>query len=212
MTQAIRRILVVLLVLVSLPASAGSYDDFFQAVGNDNASVAGALLAAGFDPNTPDEKGQPPLLLALRAESFQVAALLLAQPSLKVDSSNGVGETALMMAALRGQVDWLQRLLARGARLDKEGWTPLHYAASGPEPKTVDLLVQRGARLDALSPNKTTPLMMAARYGAEASALMLLASGANPALRNDRNLSAGDFARAAGREALAARLDAAPGR
>jgi len=40
-----------------------------------------------------------------------------------------------MMAALRGSLEWTQRLIERGAAINRDGWTPLHYAASGPEPK-----------------------------------------------------------------------------
>jgi ankyrin repeat protein len=50
--------------------------------------------------------------------------------------------------------------------------------------------------------------MMAARYGNEASVDLLLARGADPRARNDRSMNAAEFARSAGREALAARLEA----
>ena len=49
--------------------------------------------------------------------------------------------------------------------------------------------------------------MMAARYGNEQSAELLLAKQASTDARNERGLTAADFARAAGREALAQRLD-----
>jgi ankyrin repeat protein len=48
--------------------------------------------------------------------------------------------------------------------------------------------------------------MMAARYGHEDSVRVLLAANANPRLRNQKDLSAADFAREAGREALAQQL------
>ena len=68
-------------------------------------------------------------------------------------------------------------------------------------------LLERGAALEARSPNGTTALMMAARYGNEQSAELLLEKHAIPEARNDHGLTAADFARAAGREALAKRLD-----
>ncbi|HET9643990.1 MAG TPA: ankyrin repeat domain-containing protein, partial [Burkholderiaceae bacterium] len=155
-------------------ARAGSYEDWFKAVHTNDARAARALLERGFDPNTRDAKGQVALYLALREDGFDVAALLLSHPALQIDALNPAGETPLMMAALRGNLSWTERLLARGARLHQEGWSPILYAASGPEPKVVQLLLDRGAPVDARSLNGTTPLMMAAHYGAEASVDLLL--------------------------------------
>jgi ankyrin repeat protein len=190
-------------------AQAGAYEDFFKAIEIDNPRMLSALLERGFDPNTLDARGQHGLYLALRDGSVKTEAVLLAHPATQSDSENSVGETPLMMAALRGRLDASQRLLDRGARVNKDGWTPLHYAASGPEIGVVKLLLERGAKVDALAPNGSTPLMMAARDGAIDAVPLLLAHGADPKLRNTRGLSAADFARNAGRDALAFKLDAA---
>lgn len=187
-------------------AHAGPREDYFKAIEIDAANVVEGLLKQGFDPNQRDEQGQVGLFLALRGESWQVAAVLLAHPKTEIDAVNANGETPLMMAALRGNLEWTQRLLDRGGALRREGWTPLHYAASSPEPKVVRLLLDRGAVVDARSPNGTTPLMMAARYGAIDAAELLRQRGADPALRNERGLSAADFAAGAGRDSLAQRL------
>jgi uncharacterized protein len=182
---------------------------FFRAVNVDNALTVRELLDKGLDPNTLSEKGQYPLFLAMREASFKVAEVLLAQPGLRIDAANGAGETALMMAALRGHVDWVRRLLDRGAALERQGWTPLHYAASGEGTGAVALLLERGARIDAPSANRSTALMLAARYAPEPTVDLLLARGASLALRNDLGLGAVDFARLGGRESLAARLQKA---
>lgn len=189
-------------------ATAGVYEDFFDAVARNDANAVQALLRRGFDVNSHDPQGQTPLVLALRGGAFQVAEVLLSAPALQLDELNASGESALMMAALKGQTNWAERLIARGARVNQAGWSPLHYAATGPEPAVVKLLLDRGAAIDALSPNRSTPLMMAARYGNEASVDLLLGRGADARARNDRGLNAADFARLAKREALAARLDA----
>jgi len=189
-------------------ANAGAYEDYFRAVAVDNARSVAELLQRGFDPNSRDEKGQSALYLALRDGNDAVVELLLAQPQLALEQRNAAGETALMMAALRGRRVWVERLLDKGAMPSPagNGWTALHYAASGPDTATLVLLLQRGAVLDSRSPNGSTPLMMAAGYGPEAAVDLLLAAGADRGLRNQRELTAADFARGAGREALAKRL------
>ena len=210
MFKSIIKILVYLVVMVGFSnARAGAYEDFFTAVAANDAGVVQGLLARGFDPNSRDEKGQAPLYLAMREGSFKVAEVLLAHPGMRQDLFNAAGESALMMAALRGHLDWVKRLLDRGARadgLEPLAWTALHYAATGPEPQTVQMLLARGAKVDARSPNGTTPLMMAARYGAEPSVDLLLQRGADARLKNDASLTAADFAKMAGREPLARRL------
>lgn len=187
-------------------ASAGPQEDFFKAVDIDAAHIVSEMLAQGFDPNQRDDKGQVPLFVALRSESRQAVAALLAHPKIDIDAVNAHGETPVMMAALRGDLALTRQLLDRGARVTREGWTPLHYAASGPDPQVVELLLARGAPIDARSPNGTTPLMMAARYGAIDAADLLARRGADRVVRNDRGLNAADFAAGAGRDDLAQRL------
>ena len=162
--------------LAALPgsATAGAYVDFFRAVERDDARTVRALLERGFDPNAPSEQGHPALYLALREEAAGVVDVLLAHPELRVDAASAADETPLMMAALRGRLDWVQRLVKRGAAINRAGWTPLHYAASGPEPRVVAWLLEHGAAIDAPSPNRSTPLMMAAGYGAIDGAILLL--------------------------------------
>jgi ankyrin repeat protein len=203
------KLLLQLIVVMSFSsAHAGAYEDFFKALELDDGRTITQLLRRGFDVNSASESGQTPLFLALRSGSHQAVAALLSAPDLKVDQANQANETALMMAALRGHLDWCKRLVERGATVNREGWTPLHYAATGPNPQVTAFLLERGAQVDAPSPNGTTPLMMAARYGHEDSVQILLGAKADPRLRNQKELSAADFAKEAGREALASRLAA----
>lgn len=184
-------------------AFAGSYEDFFIAIKRNDGRTITTLTERGFDPNTRGPKGEIGLVSALHGENLAAAEALFARPDIRLDLLNEAGESALMMAALRGDRSWCERLIARGAPIDKPGWTPLHYAASGSDPSIVKLLLDRGASVDALAPNRNTPLMMAAGYGKEDSVRLLLARGADPKRINDRNLSAVDFARNSGREWLA---------
>jgi len=206
--KMIKNIAYLLVIFFVSSAQAGAYDDFFRAAIGDDATTVRQLIRRGVDANSRDPNGQTALFLSLRQGSFKVADALLAERTLDVDALNGADESALMMAALKGHTDWVKRLLERGAQVNKPGWSPLHYAATGPEPAVVKMLLDRGAAIDAASPNHSTPLMMAAQYGNEASVELLLARGADPKARNDRSLAAGDFARLAKRNGLAARLDA----
>lgn len=195
--------------LLGTRAGAGAYEDFFQAIERDDARSLQQLLARGMDPNTPDPRGQHPLFLALRGGAAQAVAALIAAPGIELDAPNAVGETPLMMAALRGDLQAMQTLARRGARLDREGWTPLHYAASGPSVPAIRWLLEQGVRVDVRSPNGNTALMLASRYGPIDGAVVLIEKGADARLRNDNGHDAASYARLAGRDALADRLEAA---
>ena len=202
---------VYLFVLLGISSAiAGAYEDFFDAVNRDDGAAVQALVKRGFDPNSRNPAGQTALHLALRDQSPRVFKALLDSPALDVNAHNASGESPLMMAALRGNLELARVLLERGAKVHQDGWSPLHYAATGPEPRLVALLLDRGAPIDALSVNKTTPLMMAAGYGAEANVDLLLARGADKRARNDKDLDAAAFARLGGREFLLPRLGAPP--
>lgn len=176
---------------------AGAFEDFFAAARRDDESAVVKLALRGFDLNTVDEHGNHALLVAIREGSLKVATFLLDQPLVQVEVRNARGESPLMMAAIKGQLPLAQRLIDRKAEVNKPGWASLHYAAANPEPVGLELtrlLLEHHAYIDAASPNQTTPLMMAARYGSPEVVQLLLEEGADPTLRNEQNLSALDFA------------------
>lgn len=173
---------------------AGSYDDFFNAIQHDNAAKVKELLARGFDANTTDPKGQNGLYLAIREPSPKAALVLIEWPKTDANKLNPKGESPLMLAALKGNQDLVEKLIKKGADVNKTGWTPLHYAASGGQVAIISLLLENSAYIDAESPNGTTPLMMAAMYGTSASVDFLLKEGADPTLKNQQKLTALDFA------------------
>jgi ankyrin repeat protein len=204
-----KKIVYLIVALSFSSAHAGSYEDFFVAIKNDNASLLSGLLDRGFDPNTRDPKGQPGLTMALQERSPKALKALLDRRDIDINALNQAGESPLMMAALKGDVPAAQQLLERGAKVNQSGWAPLHYAATGPETRLVQLLLERGAEINAPSPNGTTPLMMAAQYGTEDSVRLLLERGADASRRNDRGMRAADFAKLSGREPVIKRLEQA---
>lgn len=181
---------------------ADAYVDFFRAVNVDNPGTVESLLGKGFDPNTLDERGQTPLYLAVREGSRRVFAVLLADPRTQIDLANRAGETPLMMAALKGHMDLARPLVVRGAKVRREGWTPVHYAAAGPNVVVLSYLIDRGGDVNGASPNGSTPLQLAARDGSEDSVKLLLRRGADKRARNPAGQTAADVARSAGRDHL----------
>lgn len=200
MKKNFKAFLYVAVFATSFSAVAGSFDDFFRAVRGDNASAINSLIARGFDPNTRDAKGQTGLLLALREPSPRVIDALLASPKTNVEARNAKDESPLMLAALKGQDDLIAKLLKRDADVNKPGWTPLHYAASGGQLNAIKVLLENHAFIDAQSPNGSTPLMMAAMYGSGDSVKLLLNEGADPTMKNEQGLTAVDFAKRANRQ------------
>ncbi|MFP5475897.1 MAG: ankyrin repeat domain-containing protein [Gammaproteobacteria bacterium] len=176
-------------------ATASPSDDFFRAVISDNPGAVERLLKQGFDPNGRDPKGQTGLLLALREPSPRVAKVLIASPRVNVDATNASDETPLMMAALKGQQEYVDLLLARDAAVNKPGWAPLHYAATNGHISIMKQLLEQHAFIDAQSPNGTTPLMMAAMYGSAEAVKLLLDEGADIAMKNQLGMTALDFAK-----------------
>jgi ankyrin repeat protein len=190
-------------------AQAGSYEDWFAAVKRDDPRMIQSLLQRGFDPNALDPGGQHALYLALQDGSLKVADALIAWPKTNVEWRTAKDESPLMMAALKGQTDLVRKLLARGADVNKTGWTALHYAATSGHVAIIQMLMDEHAYIDAESPNKTTPLMMAAHYGTPQAVKLLLEAGADATLRNELGLSAIDFAHRANRRDAAEMIAAA---
>jgi ankyrin repeat protein len=179
--------------------NAGSYDDFFTAIKEDNAQAIKVLVQRGFDPNTIDPQARHGLTMALADSALKAADALLAAPGINVNFLNAQDESPLMYAALKGHLALAKKLILKDADVNKTGWTPLHYAATSGHLEMIRLLLEHNAFVDAESPNGTTPLMMAAQYGSGASVKLLLDEGAQPMQTNEQGLTALDFALRASR-------------
>lgn len=165
-----------------------------SAVRRKDTPIVRLLLAAGASANMPNHDGHTPLSLAeqlgdqllirtLRefgAKTAQVAKVR--QQKERVDPNRAQspvdGWPPLSVAAWRGQVDIVQTLLKRGARIDATddaGATALLRAAENGQAKVVALLLLRGANRRVVSPvNGRTPLLSAAAGGHAETLLVLL--------------------------------------
>lgn len=195
MRNYFKKALYLFVFIASFSVHSGSYDDFFRAIKTDDAGAVRELLQRGFDPNTRDPQSQTGLFLALREPSPKVAKVLIDAPKTDVEARNAKDESPLMMAALRGQQDFVAQLIARDAAVNKPGWAPLHYAATTGQVAIMKILLDKYAFIDAQSPNGTTPLMMAAMYGSTEAVKLLLDEGADPLMKNEQGMTALDFAK-----------------
>lgn len=109
---------------------------------------------------------------------------------------------ALQQASLHGLVEEVARLLDMGTDVDSPDErliTPLMLACNSGERKVVELLVNRGANVDAKKANGGTPLhsLMGGLHRETTIASitkLLLAAGADPSVRNAEGKTALDLA------------------
>ena len=91
-------------------------------------------------------------------------------------------ERGIWTAAIDGNVNKMKKLLAQGHnpnKMDKSGYTALHYAARGGCINVVTILLDNGADPNSQTPSgKTTPLHRAAYMGHLDCIKVLLAHGA----------------------------------
>jgi uncharacterized protein len=191
-------------------AMAATPGDLKSAITARNVVQVERLLRGGFKVNTPLENGNTALHIAIFEDASEVAETLLKAPGVDVDVKNAMDETPLMIAAIRGNERLVDKLLKREAQVNKPGWTALHYAAGIGHSVIVAKLLEHYAYIDAESPNKTTPLMMAARAGHGATVKLLIDEGADSRLKNEAALTAADMARIRGFKDVLAALAAPP--
>jgi ankyrin repeat protein len=175
--------------------TAAQITDFTKAAKFDDVSEVQSLLKAGVSPNTLDQNGNPMLIVAIRDKSPKVTNLLLANKAIDIDLSNKSGENPLMIASIEGDLPLVETMVLKNkAQVNKTGWAPLHYACSTGKLNVAEFLVANGAKVNALSPSETTPLMMAVSSGNELLIKFLLDKGADLTMRNHEGYSAIDVA------------------
>ena len=156
------------------------------------------LLAAKANPNTPDEFGRTPLHMAAEAGESGLAEMLLAAKA--SPNATGAGlNTPLHYAVGRGATNLASLLLAHGADVNarnSDGQTPLLRAfsdVSNPDFAIVSLLLENHADPNLKSSAGGTALHQAVGYRRKDLVELLLAKGANPNLRDARDLTPLDY-------------------
>ena len=211
MSYIIRGTLLWLLACTAGPALADRVRDLVLAAQLDSPGSAKKLLAAGLSPNTIDPvSGEPVLQVALREDANGVVDVLVAAKDFNPELMAPNGNTALMLAAFKHNKHAVLALLAKGAIVNRAGWTALHYSAASGDAEISAILLAHHAVIDAESPSKLTPLMIAAREGHPQVVELLLRAGADARLKNNEDLTASQIALRADKSAVAATIDAFP--
>ncbi|MEN9774328.1 MAG: hypothetical protein RL322_1398 [Pseudomonadota bacterium] len=173
------------------PVQPGS--GFWEQIRQDDLGAVRFELGRGVDPNLQHPEHGPAIVHAARSKAFEVTRQLARMRVIQVDAPAPGGETALMLTALHGDVPTMEQLLKRGAQVNRPGWSPLHYAATGGHLGAIRFLIEHHAFIDAESPNGTTPLMMAARMKQPQAARLLVELGADPTMRNEAGFDAAAY-------------------
>jgi hypothetical protein len=174
-----------------------------------------------------DENGLSALMIARYAHRLDLVEILLtAQPMLTLFEAAALGRieemgdimareplafsgwsvdgfSPLHLAAYFGQYEAARLLLEGGALVsvvsrNSLGVTPLHSAVAGRHRELVELLLSRGAAVNARQSGGWTALHSAAQHGDKDTIAVLLQHGADIAARNADGKRAVDLARDAG--------------
>jgi ankyrin repeat protein len=105
---------------------------------------------------------------ALRKKDVAAVKALIEKSPGVVDSRDGNGLTPLHYAAREGNVDLINYLVDKGAKLElktAQAKTPLHLAAMNDRGDAVAVLLKRGAALETRDDYLRTALVLCARLG-----------------------------------------------
>ena len=190
-----KRTLAVLFTLLLLPiaAAAGVYEDMEEALISGDTAWAIKLINRGMDVNSVDAAGNTLLMQTVNRDNQEFFDYLLKRRA-RINTRNRNGETALSLAAYRGKLHFVQRLVDSGADVNLYGWPPLIYAAFNGHPAVAEYLLKKGAEVNATTENGSTALLFAARFGHIEVVELLLLNKADPNIANERGATAIDWA------------------
>ena len=187
---------------IACPAWSGVYDEILLAARDNRTEQVIDLVRRGMDPNTSDPSGTTLLMFAASNGNDLLLDFLL-RNRVNPLKYNKYGDTALAVAALRGHLTIVKRLLEAGADQPGPGWTALQYAAFAGHTEVVRLLLTKKPDLDKRAPNRQTALMLAARHGHRDVVKLLIEADADMDLTDADGQSAMSLARQSGNTEIA---------
>jgi ankyrin repeat protein len=140
------------------------------------------LIENGADVSSKAYGGSTPLSLAAHLGKTEILELL--QASKTTSGITDVRDDSVFYSALHsGNTTLVERLLSTGYRLQEikpqGGLTPIHIAVQDDHEEIVDLLLKKGADVNARTSWEATPLHLVARQGSRALMDLLIMRGAD---------------------------------
>jgi uncharacterized protein len=155
--------------------SVNHWTGLMWAASEGHTEIADYLIQHGADPNLKDDDGLTAMQIAASRDRLEIAKLLVAHKA-DVNSQDKEGFTPL----LRASTPAIRKVLIEsGADVNarnKAGLTPLWDAAVVGDGQSVELLVQKGARVNEKSGDRT-PLLAVCAFEEFGSAMVKIATG-----------------------------------
>jgi ankyrin repeat protein len=153
------------------------------AVMNDRTEVAAALLKRGASLEAKDDYQRTALILCARERGQAATGRILIEAGADLNAADKFGDTALSLAAWRGKADFIDLLLAKGAKLPtgRGAGQMLVQAASQGLTNLFRRLVESGLDLKAIAEAVPSLLSDAAAGGSAEIVSALLDLGREPA-------------------------------
>jgi hypothetical protein len=163
------------------------------------AVTAGALLLAASPAAAQQYSDGYKFLQAVDKSDLTTVKELVNKNSTVVDSRDiSDGHSALHTAIKRRDSGWLRYLLSLGANpnlADKRGVTPMMLASQIGFVEGIEMLAQKGARVDESNDAGETPLILAVHKRDIPMLRILLAAGADPDRSDNSGRTARDYAK-----------------
>eukprot|EP00747_Dinoflagellata_sp_TGD_P066280 gnl/TRDRNA2_/TRDRNA2_154731_c1_seq4.p1 gnl/TRDRNA2_/TRDRNA2_154731_c1~~gnl/TRDRNA2_/TRDRNA2_154731_c1_seq4.p1 ORF type:complete len:449 (-),score=103.46 gnl/TRDRNA2_/TRDRNA2_154731_c1_seq4:111-1457(-) len=140
----------------------------FKASVQGNYKMASQALTSRADPNSCNEDGLTPLMMAAAGGHHGLAELLVTAGAKAQCGPSLHGLTALSLAASRGDEDIVKLLLDWKADISGGtlwGMAPLASAATAGHPEMCKKLLRAKAQIDGMDRRGATPVMMAVDFG-----------------------------------------------
>jgi ankyrin repeat protein len=162
------------------------YDPLLVAIRDSHGQVSSNkirnLISLGTDINACDWERNTALHYLSSGNNVDGIRILV-DHGVNINTINAENKTALYVAMEKGAYDSVRCLLDLNASINRKctfmQLTVLHLAAEQGELGLVSMLIERGGRVDILSKEKITPLMLACRNGYWYIAELLLSKRAN---------------------------------